>query len=762
MKRHSYESIVAKALSFMRANLANPISVREIAEAVFYSSVHLRTIFRTVTGQGVQPNLLRLRIEKAKELLSKTELTISEIASDVGFNESSYFASTFRRATGNTASAFRRTVRKTREMPVPARPSGLRDRGTQWFRDSFVGSSLGQWWKPSGNEWRQQDGLLLCEGESEFTLLLARPLPENFRACFDVKFEARENLPPSDLRVSLLDEDMAKPYCVFIAGAHDNSTGEVRHSGLSQQWNRRALIKEGQYQSVCLELRNDTLRFALDGERVFVHRDPFPPSYGAKCIFALGTWRSAACFRNLVVYDLGFLSLVPRTRQGDSLFNAGLFEEARRIYERQLLAGASALESMELRYKIGVCFLRQQAFSQAQGWLEKVVGLPESGFWLRQARLALLEICQSANDVPALLKGASDMLVRPNERDGVRAIINRACGGFNAAGFYERSAELLAFLLEGEDKTSVPGLLTKFRLADPLERLNRFEEAARLLVEVVESPSVPRGLRIQAMHSLTSIRASQGRIAESDGVIGRIRVETSNASTLARCDIDECANLRAQSRFEGALKILKSIPSSYPQVAGTSDRCGIQAALILCGCGNSEEARRILERIARRSPQSREMVERDFLFIPFLAREDYARASEICLKYHPYEGLRLAEQARRMIRAGVVLGIAQRVDNARGVWSECVRRFPPARCCYYGSLAQSLLSGNRDLLESMPYPARERSEMFYLAGLLCESEGSQGRARELFALSVKEDPTNRWPAVLAKQWFRHEGGRGAA
>ena len=86
------------------------------------------------------------------------------------------------------------------------------------------------------------------------------------------------------------------------------------------------------------------------------------------------------------------MALVPAGRQADSLYVAGVFDQARAAYMRLLDSDLASEAPMELRYKIGMCFLRQAAYSQARAWMEKVVALPEEAFWHEQAALALLDL----------------------------------------------------------------------------------------------------------------------------------------------------------------------------------------------------------------------------------------------------------------------------------------------------------------------------------------------------------------------------------
>ena len=87
------EEIIRRADELIRKNLANNIAVSRIASALGYSTRRVRGIFRNVTGEGVKPYILRLRLERAKELLRETDLEIYEIAAATGFRSPAYFSS---------------------------------------------------------------------------------------------------------------------------------------------------------------------------------------------------------------------------------------------------------------------------------------------------------------------------------------------------------------------------------------------------------------------------------------------------------------------------------------------------------------------------------------------------------------------------------------------------------------------------------------------------------------------------------------------
>lgn len=71
------------------------------------SRTNLMRVFRKATGQPPIEYLLRLRIQKAMGLLRNTDLPITEIAHEVGFNDSNYFTRQFRRILGKSPRSFR-------------------------------------------------------------------------------------------------------------------------------------------------------------------------------------------------------------------------------------------------------------------------------------------------------------------------------------------------------------------------------------------------------------------------------------------------------------------------------------------------------------------------------------------------------------------------------------------------------------------------------------------------------------------------------
>ena len=100
-------ALVKRALAYLHQNYARPISRWEIAEAVGVSEDYLSRVFNRELGLSPWDYLTRYRIQRAKELLQRSEASIRAVAHQVGFKDQAYFSRVFRKQTGLSPQAFR-------------------------------------------------------------------------------------------------------------------------------------------------------------------------------------------------------------------------------------------------------------------------------------------------------------------------------------------------------------------------------------------------------------------------------------------------------------------------------------------------------------------------------------------------------------------------------------------------------------------------------------------------------------------------------
>lgn len=101
---------IRQTVEFMYANLDRPPTLRALAKCARLSPSQFSAQFRASTGVTPTRYMLRLRIERAKQLLRNSRLSVLEIGMTVGFDNQQHFATVFRRLAGISPSIYRRHV----------------------------------------------------------------------------------------------------------------------------------------------------------------------------------------------------------------------------------------------------------------------------------------------------------------------------------------------------------------------------------------------------------------------------------------------------------------------------------------------------------------------------------------------------------------------------------------------------------------------------------------------------------------------------
>ena len=100
--------LISETVAFLEHNLAEPLTVAQLAEKAKCSTNRLREIFHSAYGVAPLEYVRRTRINRAIRLLQAGEKNITDIAFDCGFCDSNYFTRTFRKYAGITPSDFRK------------------------------------------------------------------------------------------------------------------------------------------------------------------------------------------------------------------------------------------------------------------------------------------------------------------------------------------------------------------------------------------------------------------------------------------------------------------------------------------------------------------------------------------------------------------------------------------------------------------------------------------------------------------------------
>lgn len=97
-------------IKYLNENFSKDISLQSISETFHMNTSYLSYLIKKETGLTYSQYLTNLRINKAKNLLSHSQLTLTEICDTVGFHDYFYFIKKFKKITGITPGQYRKTL----------------------------------------------------------------------------------------------------------------------------------------------------------------------------------------------------------------------------------------------------------------------------------------------------------------------------------------------------------------------------------------------------------------------------------------------------------------------------------------------------------------------------------------------------------------------------------------------------------------------------------------------------------------------------
>lgn len=99
-------------------NPENPWNISEIAESLYLSKSYLQKIYKSYFNKSIIEEMIQFRIEKAKELLVQTNMTVTEISRECGYSSYNYFVRQFKLAEGMSPSEFRESEKTNKSSSV--------------------------------------------------------------------------------------------------------------------------------------------------------------------------------------------------------------------------------------------------------------------------------------------------------------------------------------------------------------------------------------------------------------------------------------------------------------------------------------------------------------------------------------------------------------------------------------------------------------------------------------------------------------------
>lgn len=108
--KNSYSKYVNNVMNYIEQHYAEKISLNILAEYTSLSPYYLSKQIKKETGLNLLDNINNVRVEKSRDLLLNTNMSILDVAQKVGYNYQNHFAANFKKFTGLSPNEFRKTL----------------------------------------------------------------------------------------------------------------------------------------------------------------------------------------------------------------------------------------------------------------------------------------------------------------------------------------------------------------------------------------------------------------------------------------------------------------------------------------------------------------------------------------------------------------------------------------------------------------------------------------------------------------------------
>ncbi len=105
------DETLSSIVQYIDYNLSSDLSVQAICERFSLSKTVLYELTKSAMPEGIAKYIRKKRLEKAKELIGKTDKSVEEISGLVGFLDCNYFRRLFKQENGMSANAYRKKFR---------------------------------------------------------------------------------------------------------------------------------------------------------------------------------------------------------------------------------------------------------------------------------------------------------------------------------------------------------------------------------------------------------------------------------------------------------------------------------------------------------------------------------------------------------------------------------------------------------------------------------------------------------------------------
>ena len=109
-KNNLPKSDVERAKSYIAENIADPITVKDVAEHVNLSAEYFTKLFKRETGCNIKEYIMQSKVDAAKEMLEHSNMSVGMVALELGYSNFSHFTQIFKKYENMTPSEYRSKV----------------------------------------------------------------------------------------------------------------------------------------------------------------------------------------------------------------------------------------------------------------------------------------------------------------------------------------------------------------------------------------------------------------------------------------------------------------------------------------------------------------------------------------------------------------------------------------------------------------------------------------------------------------------------
>ncbi|MBD0381512.1 response regulator [Paenibacillus sedimenti] len=106
--KNQHQQIIDQCIRYLSNHYQEDLSLEDISQKFHFHPSYFSTIFKSVAGIGFSEYMQRVRIDRAKQLILKTDYKMADIAIKVGYRDAAYFTKIFKKETGTSPYKYKR------------------------------------------------------------------------------------------------------------------------------------------------------------------------------------------------------------------------------------------------------------------------------------------------------------------------------------------------------------------------------------------------------------------------------------------------------------------------------------------------------------------------------------------------------------------------------------------------------------------------------------------------------------------------------